>query len=78
MISKNYIDYIYNKCYIEKIDAPRNTILIIEMPNRYVFSVSGVDEENAVFIAKSKITELEEYLYSDAKHYGYEFEGEYE
>ena len=77
-MTKNYVDFIYNKCHVEKLIAPKNTILYAEMPNGYVFSVSGLDEEICVALAKIKIGELESYLEIDKEHYGYEFDNEYE
>jgi hypothetical protein len=78
MISEAYVQNIFDKSYMETLEAPGTIILIIEMPNKFIFSVSSSTKEKAVELAKHKIAELETYLEVDKKHYGYDFEGEYE
>lgn len=78
MITESYLQNIFDNSYTERIIGEFNSILYIELPNGYVFSVSSSNIDILPILAKEKIRELESYLERDKEHYGYDTEGEYE
>ena len=78
MITKAYVDYIYNNCFIERMDTPYNTVFLVETPNGFCFSVSAETPDMCISLTRTKIVELEGYLQRDRECYGYDVEGEYE